>query len=78
MPADNEIKLHFEFAEPDAVPQIAEALVDAGFPEVTVYVVVEATATSDDGDLQVLHDRVKRLSPMIDAARSGRTHIRRA
>jgi len=78
MPADNEIKLHFEFAEPDGAPQIAEALVEAGFPEVTIYVVLEATATSDDADLQVLHDRVKALSPMIDATGSGRTHIGRA
>jgi len=75
--ADDQIDLHLEFASPDGVPEIAEALVDAGFPEVSVYVVVEATATGDDADLQLLHERVKALSPMIDAADSGRTHIGR-
>jgi hypothetical protein len=67
-----------EFASPDGVPQIAEALADAGFPDVSLYVVIEASATSDDADLQVLHDRVKALAPIIDAADSGRTRITRA
>jgi hypothetical protein len=60
--------------------KIAEALAEAGFPDVCLYVVVEARATGEDADLQLLHDRVKALSPMIEAAAGSgrRTHVTRA
>jgi len=38
------------------------------FPDVRLHVVVEATATAKDSDLQLLHDRVKELGAMIEAA----------
>lgn len=42
---------------PDGAPEIAAGLANAGFPDVKLYVVVEASATSEDADLQTLHDR---------------------
>jgi hypothetical protein len=74
--ADDLIELHFTFPSPDGAPEIAAALAHAGFPDVRLYVVVEATATSDDADLQMLHDRAKELAPMIDAANGGQvSHV---
>jgi hypothetical protein len=68
---DNEIAIRFRFPSPDGVPEIATALTYAGFPEVKLYLVVEASATSADTDLQQLHDRLKDLGPMIEAADGG-------
>jgi hypothetical protein len=74
----DQIDLHLTFPSPDGAAEIAAALAHAGFSDVRLYVVVEATATSDDGDLQLLHDRVKELGPMIEAANGGQvSHITR-
>ena len=76
MTADNEIHLHLSFPNPDGVPEIAAALAHAGFPDVRLSVVIEATANDQDADLQFLHDRVKELAPMIEAAHGGQiSHV---
>ena len=65
------IKLRLSFASPDDAYKIGNALMYAGFPEVVLYCVVEASADADSADLQLLHDRVKELGPLIDKAKPG-------
>ncbi len=74
----DQVDIHITFPSPDGVAEIATALTYAGFPDVKLYVVVEASATSEDTDLQVLHDRIKELGPMIEAAKGGQvSHVTR-
>jgi hypothetical protein len=73
--ARDSIDLRLTFPSPKAAIPIANALVAAGFPDVRLHVVVEATANAPDCDLQLLHDRVKELRPMIEAARGPDTKI---
>jgi hypothetical protein len=68
---DNSVAIRFTFPSPDGVPEIATALAHAGFPKVKLYLVVEATATDADTDLQQLHDRMKDVGPLIEAANGG-------
>jgi len=73
--SENEVSIRLVFPSPDGVPLIATGPAHAGFPDVSLYLVVEATATDQDTDLQVLHDRMKELGPMIQAAKAG--HVAR-
>jgi hypothetical protein len=73
--ADNSVAIRLRFPSPEGVPEIATALAHAGFPQVKLYLVVEAAATDEDTDLQQLHDRVKDLGPMIEAANAGSISI---
>lgn len=76
VPERDQIDLHITFPSPDGAAEIAAALAEAGFPDMKLYVVVEASASSEDADLQVLQDRVKALAPMIDAANGGQvSHV---
>src|SRR5690349_11589415 len=68
---DNTVSIRLTFPSPDGVAVIATGLAHAGFPDVKLYLVVEATATEDDADLRLLHDRVKELGPMIEQAHGG-------
>jgi hypothetical protein len=68
MAEDNSIHLHLSFASPKEAVPIANALVAAGFPDVRMHVVLDAYATGTDEQLQQLHDRVKEIGPLIDAA----------
>jgi hypothetical protein len=78
MPDGDQVDIHITFPSPDGAAEIATALARAGFPDVKLYVVVEATASSEDTDLTALQDRIKELGPMIEAAKGGQvSHMTR-
>ncbi|MDX6516018.1 MAG: hypothetical protein QOH73_1684 [Gaiellaceae bacterium] len=69
MSDENSVDVRLTFDSPALAIPIADALVAAGFSEVTMHVVLDARATGTHEELQLVHDRFKALGPMIDAAR---------
>jgi len=69
MSDDNSVHVQLTFDSPAQALPIADALVAAGFSDVSLHVVLDAHASGSDEELQLLHDRVKELGPMIEAAK---------
>lgn len=58
---ENSIELRATFSSPDEAIPAANALVEAGFTDVRLFVVMEATVSGTSEELQRVHDRVKEI-----------------
>ena len=57
------IEIRAAFDSPEQAIPAADAMVEAGFKDVQLYVVLEASIRGNSDDLQRVHDRMKDLPP---------------